>query len=210
MKTQPDSTRRRTGKIARLPEEIRNQVNELLDDGIEYPRIVDWLSEQGYPGFNHMNISRWKDGGYQDWLRHYARLDELELKLKWAAQVTSSTQDNQLHQASLALTSLQFYEMMNRFDPAALSRILESHPDKYPTLINAFARFTREMVGLHKFKDDQQEKARRLEQTKRTDKGGLTAEGRRRVRQELRLACDEPETVTEPLQDRSKTDTQPL
>lgn len=37
---------RRTGKIARLPEEIRSQVNQFLDDGLEYRRIIEWLDQQ--------------------------------------------------------------------------------------------------------------------------------------------------------------------
>lgn len=145
---------RRTGKIARLPEEIRNELNEMLDDGVEYQRIIDWLAGKGFPGFKHNNISRWKDGGFEDWLHYHARLDELELKMKWAAQVAQDTNKNELHQASLGLTGLQFFEMLNRFEPTALSRLLQSHPEKYPTLINSLARYTREMVGLQKFRCD--------------------------------------------------------
>ena len=182
---------RRIGKIARLPEPIRNQVNEFLDDGVEYQRITDWLAQNGFPGVNHSNISRWNQGGYQDWLRHFDRLDELELKLKWAADITRQTQDNQLHQATLALTSLQFFEMLNRFDPDALNRIFEAHPEKYPTLVNSLAKFTREVVSLEKFKADQQERLTREESRKRVNKGGLTAVGRELVRQELYRACDD-------------------
>jgi hypothetical protein len=201
---------RRIGKVARLPENIRNQLNEFLDDGLEYQRILDWLAQNGFPGFTHNNISRWKDGGYQDWLRHYSRLDELEFKLKWAAQVAKDFQSNSLHQASLALTSLQFFEMLNRFDSAALARILETHPEKYPGLINSLARFTREMVVLQRFKNDQEEKARLAAQRKRTDKGGLTAQARDRVRGELHLLCADSKTDNQPVQNSSTTDNEPI
>ena len=201
---------RRTGKVARLPENTRNQVNEFLDDGLEYQRIVDWLAENGFPGFTHNNISRWKDGGYQDWLRHYSRLDELEFKLKWAAHVAQNIDNNPLQQASLALTSLQFFEMLNRFDSAALARILETHPEKYPGLINSLARFTREMVVLQKFKNDQEEKARLAQNRKRSDKGGLTAEGRRRVREELHILGGDFKTDNQPTQNSPTTDNEPI
>jgi len=61
-------------KIARLPKVLRDQVNAMLDDGIPYNLIVTRLQQSTDPPLpypiSEMNISRWKDGGYQ---RHLAR-----------------------------------------------------------------------------------------------------------------------------------------
>src|SRR3954452_22631700 len=60
---------RRTGKVARLPKDIREIVNRLIEDGCTYLYIIKRLEELGYPGIFEYNISRWRTGGYQTWLR---------------------------------------------------------------------------------------------------------------------------------------------
>src|SRR5437867_161098 len=61
----------RNGKVARLPEAIREQINQMLDDGFRYRAIIEKLSEPGaaplpYP-LSEMNLSNWFRGGYQEW-----------------------------------------------------------------------------------------------------------------------------------------------
>ena len=65
-------TRPRNGKVARLPEATRNQINHMLEDGFPYRTILAKLRESSavlpYP-ISEMNISNWFRGGYQDWRR---------------------------------------------------------------------------------------------------------------------------------------------
>lgn len=69
----------RTGKIARLPRDIRNQLNRRLQDGEPGNRLVEWLNslpevrqvlaeDFGGREINEQNFSDWKAGGHQDWL----------------------------------------------------------------------------------------------------------------------------------------------
>src|SRR5437867_5891432 len=68
----------RNGKVARLPETMRNQINRMLDDGMPYQAILKKLRESSAEALPHslseMNISNWVHGGYQDWRRQ--RLEE--------------------------------------------------------------------------------------------------------------------------------------
>ena len=57
----------RNGKIARLPEALRQTINLLLLDGLTYEAIIARLGEQG-KHLNYHNLKRWRQGGYQDWL----------------------------------------------------------------------------------------------------------------------------------------------
>src|SRR5208283_3087766 len=71
----------RNGKIARLPGDIRSQLNTRLQDGHDGPQILPWLNSlpgvrkvlaarfDGRP-VNEQNLSDWRLGGYQDWLAH--------------------------------------------------------------------------------------------------------------------------------------------
>jgi hypothetical protein len=70
----------RTGKIARLPHEIREQLNRRLLDGKPGRKLVDWLNDlpavrevmfRDFEGraINEQNLSEWKRGGFRDWQR---------------------------------------------------------------------------------------------------------------------------------------------
>ncbi|HSY19085.1 MAG TPA: hypothetical protein VK815_12150 [Candidatus Acidoferrales bacterium] len=67
-----------TGKISRLPREIREQVNERLAAGEPGKRLVAWLNElpavramlaAEFDGaaINEQNLTNWKQGGFRDW-----------------------------------------------------------------------------------------------------------------------------------------------
>ena len=72
------------GKIARLPRNIRNELNHRLDDGEPGGRILAWLdalpavqavlaAEFGGGAINPQNLSNWRKGGYQHWLKQQER-----------------------------------------------------------------------------------------------------------------------------------------
>ena len=69
------------GKIARLPYAIRDILNERLRNGEQGAKLVRWLNRLpevkevlagefcGRP-INEQNLTEWKQGGFEDWLRH--------------------------------------------------------------------------------------------------------------------------------------------
>jgi hypothetical protein len=68
----------RNGKIARLPLEVRDELNRRLEDGETGKRLVVWLNglaavqellrEQfGGRPMKEQNLSEWKNGGYLEW-----------------------------------------------------------------------------------------------------------------------------------------------
>jgi len=74
----------RIGKIARVPIHIRDQLGRRLEDGKPGKEIVKWLNSlpdvqkilkgqfDGQP-INESNLTVWRQGGHQDWLRHQER-----------------------------------------------------------------------------------------------------------------------------------------
>ncbi len=71
----------RNGKIARLPCSIRDLLNGRLRDGESGKGLVEWLNglpkvqevlaeEFGGRPISEQNLSEWKQGGFEDWLRH--------------------------------------------------------------------------------------------------------------------------------------------
>ena len=82
-------TRTRIGKIARLPKEVREELNRRLQDGEPGDTLLDWLNGRpkvrkiltaqfGGRPISKQNLSEWKQGGYRDWERaeeHRLRVD---------------------------------------------------------------------------------------------------------------------------------------
>jgi hypothetical protein len=92
----------RIGKIARLPRDIREQLNRRLHDGEPGTQLVVWLNalpdaqtilarEFSGRAISQQNLSEWKQGGYRDWLAHHdtlARARELAAGAKELADAT--------------------------------------------------------------------------------------------------------------------------
>lgn len=87
----------RKGKIARLPRAVRDELNRRLQEGEPGVRLVEWLNgrddvqamlqaEFGGRPINDGNLSEWKQGGFEDWLRHQ---DSLEM----AGHIMEGTED---------------------------------------------------------------------------------------------------------------------
>src|SRR4051812_42314872 len=87
--------RRLTGKVAKLPPEIRLIVNQMLDVGETYKSIVARLTELGHPGFFEQNIQRWKDAGYQRWLQAEERRLDAKLESEAAAELAQDPKNIQ-------------------------------------------------------------------------------------------------------------------
>lgn len=71
----------RIGKIARLPHELRDQLNRRLQDGENGGALVEWLNAKpavrkvlkadfGGRPINEQNLSDWRQGGFREWERH--------------------------------------------------------------------------------------------------------------------------------------------
>ena len=116
----------RNGKIARLPLEIRDQLNTRLADGEPGNRLVEWLNsnpavikvmDDQFDGrsINENNLSEWRSGGYEEWLTLRSYLDEARVLSEKSDQVaeTGITSDH-LHVVLLAHHAhlLQNWEIM--------------------------------------------------------------------------------------------------
>jgi len=77
-KTAKSTTRK--GHVARLPYEIREQLNALIRDGATAAELNAFLEQNGHKKLNDQNWTNWRQGGYQDWLKEQAYLDTVRQK----------------------------------------------------------------------------------------------------------------------------------
>lgn len=134
-------SRRRTGKIARLPHEHRELINHMLRDGAPYPKIIQKLADHGYKLDKH-NLSRWYGGGHQDWVEEQAWLEEMRVRLDFAREVVNQPNANLLDEASLRIAVTQMYNLLLAFDPLSLKNQLATQPTAYSRILGSLCKLT--------------------------------------------------------------------
>src|SRR5207253_8244326 len=107
----------RTGKIARLPKSIRQELNQRIENGWQGVKLVEWLNElpevrqilreqfHNEP-ITEPNLSRWKEGGYEDWLRHRESQEQLRWMIERGEDVNSQGGDSAEWMAQVATAEL--------------------------------------------------------------------------------------------------------
>jgi hypothetical protein len=95
----------RTGKIARLPQALRDELNQRLQDGRKGVELVQWLNGlpevqailaaqfQGQP-ISPVNLTEWKQGGYPAWQREQAKREGLALFVEDSRRLLGMGQDD--------------------------------------------------------------------------------------------------------------------
>ena len=91
-----------TGKIGRLPREIREQLNQRLRDGEPGRHLVQWLNSLdatqkllaarfGGRAITENNVSEWKNWGYRHWAERQDALAQAGEMINSAGELSTST-----------------------------------------------------------------------------------------------------------------------
>ena len=119
----------RVGKIARLPVRIREELNQRLLDGQAGNKILPWLNSlpevkrilgEDFEGLavNDANLSDWRRGGHEDWLKQRARIDRTRELARYAAE-QSRAGGASIAEGAAAIASGQILELLEVVDEAA-------------------------------------------------------------------------------------------
>jgi hypothetical protein len=136
----------RNGKIAQLPVELRDLVNQMLAEGATSAVIIEKLAEHGV-SLNHQNVSNWRHGGYQDWVARQEWLADIDSERESAAALLAKGDETSFHQAVLQLALTQIFQTLRREQ-------LKSDPSNYTRLLNALSRIAREALVTKRYRDD--------------------------------------------------------
>src|SRR5262245_34912422 len=91
------------GKIARLPQTIRDQLNHRLADGVRGNTLLNWLNslpevqailaaEFGGQPINKQNLCAWRQRGYRDWLAQQEAQEMLQRITTETAELQAAAQ----------------------------------------------------------------------------------------------------------------------
>ena len=174
--------RRRMGKIAGLPVQIRDQINHLIQDGVPYHVIIDKLQSPDAPplscAITENNLSDWKDGGYQDWLDDQFWRDEMRTRHETFSGLLNGADPIQLPEGGLQLAAIGLCELLRDLSTSGAGG--DPDPDKYVRAANSLARLSRSILTLQKYREacaEARAKVRELKDPKRK----LTEDERRAI-----------------------------
>ncbi len=130
----------RIGKIARLPHELREELNRRLQDGEPGAELVGWLNElpevqsvlaehfAGRP-ITEQNLSEWKQGGYGDWLAHQQALEAVGRIAGEVDELESAVKDRSVTEllaqwlAARCLAAARAWAQKDPTDPEAMRQL---------------------------------------------------------------------------------------
>jgi hypothetical protein len=141
----------RTGKIGRCPPEIREEVNRRLFDGQPASKILPWLNAQESvlrildEYFNEQpvdagNLSEWRGGGYQDWLRRRANIETLKELSELSYNVAKGTSPSEF---AARIAGGQLCLVLESLDIETQKKLLKEKPASYLMMLDALARVKR-------------------------------------------------------------------
>src|SRR6266446_1219578 len=89
----PFASSARNGKIARLPHNLRDQINRRLRDNEPGKMILSWLNSMpevktiltvqfDSRPINKQNLSEWRLGGFLDWLTRQEAFESLQREIR--------------------------------------------------------------------------------------------------------------------------------
>ena len=142
---------KRRGKIARLPKALREQLNLMLDEGATYREIIEWLDNNGHPGFNQNNLYHWRYGGYQDWREERERAEQAHALRQWASSIAATEGTATLTRAIANFTAARMHGLLCTLDLPRLSEAIQSKPELCVRYFNSLLRTGRIALDADKF-----------------------------------------------------------
>jgi hypothetical protein len=105
MKNKSASSRASIGKIARLPADIREEINLRLHNGQSGPQILTWLNDLpvvkeilaaqfGGAPLSARNLTNWRATGFQRWLAEQNHIGVMKNTAKYAASLAEAAGGN--------------------------------------------------------------------------------------------------------------------
>jgi hypothetical protein len=151
----------RSGKIARLPAEVRTALNGRIRDGELSPTLLPWLN--GQPAVRKIlrrdfddadispqNLSDWRQGGYRDWLERRQQLEEKRELADYCLELAESGKS--LLDGSASIMGGKLMEILEGVDIESQRMLLAEKPDSLVGLIGGLAALQGQANQGHKIK----------------------------------------------------------
>jgi hypothetical protein len=163
-------------KIARLPAEVREMINQSIADNVTNAEIISRLEAIGHHDITVKNLSRWAYSGYLTWLRHRERLDvirfqsEANCELIREVEASDPTSCSRLNNMYLAT---QLAQLMHEVNFTEMKKLMEKDPNTYFRLARAINAQTRNTLRIQRLQAEREQKQAAVATADQRDLGQL-------------------------------------
>jgi len=102
---------------------------------------------------NDQNLTAWRQGGSQDWLREQERLDLMRAKREFAFEVARQNEGSRVAEATIAMGAAQIFELLDEADLRGVKELMVDRPENYAKIVNAAAKLAKPMLDWDKWKN---------------------------------------------------------
>jgi hypothetical protein len=146
----PAAKHQGNGKVAHLPDDIREWVNLQLLGQKHSGDILEGLLRRDVHGISQQNLSNWKlSGGYEEWLAERGARQQRRAQLDAVCSWVSHNR-GRIDEAALLLVSSQILDLVGQYDLTLLKTELLKDPQAYFKLIQALTRLNKVKQGAQK------------------------------------------------------------
>lgn len=128
--------------ISRMPRKVREEVSRALVDGADSRAVRKICEAQGYPGVRAQNVTNYRKGAHQDWLRREERIEALRRDSEMTAEVVRFYSENGGSPAEAGL--LAGAEMLSRaiagMGPDELRSLIADDPKAMLAMMRELSR----------------------------------------------------------------------
>ena len=135
-------SRCRRGTIAHLPKTLRDQINEMLDDGVPYTAIRQHLGEHGND-LTKDSIGRWKRGsGYREHLRDLRLLEQSRSRYELTLDLARQEQGIDVFQAAHKIAAGLICDAVADIGADSLREAVKANPLNFLRMLHSLSRLT--------------------------------------------------------------------
>lgn len=128
--------------ISRMPRKVREEVSRALVDGADSRAVRKICEAHGYPGVRAQNVTNYRKGAHQDWLRREERIEALRRDSEMTAEVVRFYSENGGSPAEAGL--LAGAEMLSRaiagMGPDELRSLIADDPKAMLAMMRELSR----------------------------------------------------------------------
>jgi len=144
--------RARTGNVARLPKNVRDSINRMMEDGLSSRAILQNLGPAAQ-GLTKHHLSEWRTGGYLDWQGDQQWLEEIRVQQQFGRELLQKDGDTKINQIVLQVAITQVLQMLRHIAPANLTGKFDTDAANFTRLLNSISRISRESLVFRKYDD---------------------------------------------------------
>ena len=116
--------------ISRMPKAVRDAVSRALQDGADWKDVRDICKAAGHPGVKAQNVTNYRKGAHQEWLRREERMEAIRRDSEATADVVKFYVEHggSPAEAGLITAAEMMHKALGDMDPSTMKQLIADDP----------------------------------------------------------------------------------